>query len=194
MLACAPMWVRMTSSAEDSCMNIQISAVMSLHLTALEHMPSFKLCMNSGMNLSACTHLQQVHHLADQRCHQGHPFFMALLLVMEHVISWSQKLLWELWTLFGLEYKKASQWADFSLNAPHVWVRCCKKSHEYGNHRVGMVSIETMNLWLFQQPLCNCESPPVKHMEFQKKCLQRSKSLLNSLFFHAQKTRSSTWD
>lgn len=92
-LVCASMWVRLTGGAEGSCMNIQISAVMSLHLTALEHMPSFKLCMNSRMNLSACTHLQQVHHPQDRRSLQGHPFFMVLLLVMEHVISWSGKLL-----------------------------------------------------------------------------------------------------
>lgn len=43
-------------------MNIKISAVITLHLTALKRTPCFKLCMNSCINLSVCTHLQRVHH------------------------------------------------------------------------------------------------------------------------------------
>ncbi len=43
-------------------MNIKISAIITLHLTALKHTPCFKLCMNSCINLSVCTHLQRVHH------------------------------------------------------------------------------------------------------------------------------------
>lgn len=56
------MWVSLTRKTERTCMNIKISAIITLHLTALKHMPGLKLCMNSCINLSACTHLQCVHH------------------------------------------------------------------------------------------------------------------------------------
>lgn len=47
---------------ERTCMNIKISAVITLHLPAHKHMPCFKLCLNSCINLSVCTHLLWVHH------------------------------------------------------------------------------------------------------------------------------------
>lgn len=52
------MWNSLTWVAESACMNFKISAIITLSLTALKHMPRFKLCMNSCINLSVCTHLQ----------------------------------------------------------------------------------------------------------------------------------------
>lgn len=42
--------------------NFRIGAIITLHLGVFKHMPCFKLCMKSCINLSGCTHLERVHH------------------------------------------------------------------------------------------------------------------------------------
>lgn len=70
-------------------------------------MPSFKLCMNSRMNLSACTHLQRVHHPQTCAPSKAIHFSWGPRWWRSMSTSWSGKLLWESWTLFGLNTKKA---------------------------------------------------------------------------------------
>lgn len=81
-------------------------------------MPSFKLCMNSRMNLSAGTHLQRVHHPRTCAPSKAIHFSWSPRWWRSMSTSWSGKLLWESWTLFGPNTKKLTHGAFIWLNAP----------------------------------------------------------------------------
>lgn len=81
-------------------------------------MPSFKLCMNSRMNLSACTHLQRVHHPRTCAPSKAIHFSWSSRWWWSMSTSWSGKLLWESWTLFGPNTKRLTHGAFIWLNAP----------------------------------------------------------------------------